>query len=170
MKAKITAFINDLIIYDYILFASVFLTFILLLILLILLRRRTFIAVILFLLLFSTLILGPTLGYIEMHKFLFKNETSIINQKKLTFTKGIVVNGSVKNISKKAFTSCKITVSAYKVSGNVVKDYILKFKPFKKMSILEYDIAKDEVRDFKVILDSYKYSKDYNISIGADCR
>jgi len=170
MKAKITALINELIIYDYILFASVFLIFILLIILVILLRRKTFIAIILFISAFAIIILGPTLGYFKMHQFLFKNELVLIKHKKLTFTKGIVVNGTIKNTSKKAFNNCKINVSAYKVSGNKIKDYILKFKPFKKMSILEYDIAKDEVREFKVILDSFNYSKDYNISIGANCK
>ena len=170
IKHKLTTFINELIMYDYILFGSVFSIFVLLVILGILLRKKTFISILLLLLAFSTIILAPTLGYVKMHEFLFKNETAFISQKKLSFTKAIVVHGSVKNMSNHSFSSCKIKVGIYKVSGNEIKDYLFKFNPFKKMSILEYDIKKDEVRNFKAILEPFTYSKDYNISIGASCK
>ena len=52
----------------------------------------------------------------------------------------------------------------------ITKDFILKLKPFKKMSILEYDILKGDVREFKIIVEPFTYSKDYNVSIGASCK
>ena len=170
MKEKLTAFIDGLIIYDYILFGSVFALFLLFMILAIILRRKATLAI--FFVLFSFILLfgGPVLGYIEMHKFLFKNSIVLTYQKKLNFTKAVVIKGVLKNESKFNFKSCKITASAYKVSGNAIKDMILPFKPFKKMSILEYDIKKGQAREFKIIVEPFTYSKDYNISMGADCR
>jgi len=167
---KITAFINELIMYDYILFGSLLLIFILLIFLGIIMRRKTAIAVLIILLAFITLVVGSTFGYITMHQFLFKNTTSIISQKKLTYTKAIVVYGEIKNLSKNNFKNCKITAKVYKVSGNEIKDYLLKFKPITKMSIIEYDIPKGQQRDIKFIIEPFTYSKDYNISLGASCR
>jgi len=170
MKEKITAFIDSLIIYDYILFGSVFILFILLIVLGIVLRSKTGLAIFLILLSFAILFLGPTLGYVTMHNFLFKKSVTMTNQKKLTFTKAVVVNGVLKNESRFNFESCYITASAYKVTGNPVKDFILPFRPFKNMSIIEYDIRIGETREFKIIVDPFTYSKDYNISLGASCR
>jgi len=170
IKEKITAFINELVIYDYILFGSVFALFLLFIILAIVLRKKVSLSIFLILLSFFILILGPTLGYLKMHEYLFKNSTQLISQKRLSFTPAVVLKGSVTNESKVNFASCKITASAYKVSQNVIKKYIYPLKPFKKMSILEDNILKGEIREFKIIIEPFSYSKDYNISIKASCR
>ena len=170
LTAKLSSFIDNLIPYDYILFGGSFSLFVLFVILGIILRNKTFIAIVLFILAFSIITLGPTLGYVKMHQYIFKNTTTLISDKKLTFTKAIVVQGSLKNESNVNFSFCKITASAYKVSKNKFKTYLFGFKPFKKMSIVEYDIAKDKTVDFKIIIDSFNYSKDYSISLKANCR
>lgn len=170
MKEKIDAFIQGLIVYDYILFGSVFILFILFIVLSLLSKRKVGISVFFVLLSFSILLLGPTLGYIKMHQFLFKNSVELISQKKLTFVKAIVVKGTLKNESKLDFTSCKITANAYKVTGNALKDFIYQFKPLSNMSILEDSIHKGESREFKIIIEPFTYAKDYNISIGAKCK
>lgn len=170
MEAKITTFIESLIIYDYILFGSAFVFFILFIIIGIILRRKTILAIFFILLAFSILLLAPTFGYIELHQYLFKNTTTLTSQKRLEFTQAVVVKGSVTNESKFNFESCKLTARAYKVSKNDLKNYILKFKTIKEMSILEYDIKIGETRDFKIIVEPFTYSKDYNISIGARCK
>ncbi len=170
MKEKITVFIDNLILYDYILFGSVLLVFILLLLLSILLRRKVAVSVLLLLSAFALVFLGPTLGYIKMHQYLFKNKTELISQKKLHFTKAVVVKGLLSNESQFDFSECKITASAYKVSGNALKDFLFPFNPFKKMSIVEEDIPKGQNRDFKIIVEPFTYSKEYNISLEASCR
>ena len=170
MKAKITAFINELITYDYILFGSVFLLFILFIILGIVLRKKTALAILLILLSFTILIAGPTVGYVKMHDYIFKNTTELTSQKKLNFTQAVVVKGKVTNDSQRFFKSCKITASTLKVSKNELKNYLYSFKPFAKMSILEQDIAVGETREFKIIIEPFTYSKDFNVSIGAKCK
>lgn len=170
MTGTITRFINELIVYDYILFASLFLLFILFVTLGILLRNRVAVALFFILLAFFGLIVGSTYGYIKMHEYLFKNETSIISQKKLNFTQAIVLHGNVKNISDRDFSHCRVTAKIYKQSTNKVKNYILRLKPINKMSIIEEDIAKGQERDIKLIIEPFTYGGDYNVTLGADCR
>jgi len=170
MKAKITAFIDSLIMYDYILFGASFGLFLLFIILTILLRKKAFFASIFGLLSFLILILGPTLGFVKMHEYLFKNSTKITSQKRLEFTNAIVLKGTLTNESEFDFKSCKITANVHKVSKNRLKSYIYKFKTLKKMSIVEEYILKKQTIDFKIIIEPFSYSKDYNITLGAKCK
>ena len=94
----------------------------------------------------------------------------LISQKRLSFTPAVVVNGTLINESKFDFSSCKITASAYKSSKNIIKKYIYPLKPLKKMSIIEENILKGQTREFKIIVEPFTYSKDYNISIKASCK
>lgn len=170
MKAKITAFINELILYDYILFSSIFVLFLLFVILGILLRHKTTLAIFLVLISFSILIAGPTIGYAKMHEYIFKNTIELISQKKLNFTQAVVVKGNITNTSKRFFKNCKIIAGANKASKNELKNYIYSFKTLAKMSIIEEDIAIGEKREFKIIIEPFRYSKDFNITIGASCK
>lgn len=166
----INKFINNLIVYDYILFGSLFVLFIIFVLVGIILRRKTLLAIFIIVFAFITLFAGSIFGYIAMHQYLFKNETTIISQKKLSFTKAVVVYAKLKNTSDRDFKSCKITAMAYKVSNNEIKNYLLKFKPIIKMSIVENDILKEQEREVKFIIEPFTYANDYNVSMGADCR
>jgi len=170
IKLQFKEFISGLILYDYVLFGAVLVLFVLLIVLAILLRRKLGLAIFLVLFAFATFLLGPTLGYIEMHKFLFKNETELVSQKKLNFSQAIIVKGKIKNSSHFNFKLCKITAEVYKITSNKYKNYIYRLKPFMKMSILEKDIQKGQVRNFKIIVEPFSYKKDYNISLEASCK
>jgi len=170
MKHQITAFIKNLIVYDYILFATVFVLFLLFIILGIVLRKRLGIALFFILLAFTLLFVGPTYGYVKLHEYIFKQSTQLISQKRLHFTNAVVVKGTLTNKSKRNFNSCKVTASAYKVTSNKYKNYLKKLKPFKKMSIVIEDIAVSQTKEFKIIVEPFTYKGDYNISLGADCR
>lgn len=170
MKSKITAFINDLISYDYLLFGMVFTLFVLLIILGILLRKRLVIALFFILLAFAVLVVGPSYGYVKMHEILFKNSTQLLSEKKLQFSEAVVVYGSLTNESKKNFKSCKVTASAYALSTNKLKNFIKSLKPLKHTSIVIENIAVSQTRKFKIIVEPFRYSKKYKISLGADCK
>ncbi len=170
MKEKITTFLDGLIKYDYILFGSTFTLFILLIILALVLRKRIGLAIFLVLLSFSTLLIAPTLGYIKMHEYLFKNSLTVISEKKLEFMDAIVLKGSLTNESNIDFKSCKITAKIHKSSKNSLKDYIYKFKSIKKMTIIKENIVKESTITFKMIIEPFTYSKKYNISLGAKCK
>ncbi|MEA1920474.1 MAG: DUF2393 family protein [Campylobacterota bacterium] len=171
MKEKVIAFIDDLILYDYILFGAVAVLFILFLILAILLRHRVGTSVFTIMLAFAILLLGPTLGYKMLHDFLFKNDIRITQIKKLEFTDALLLRGELTNHSKMDFLTCKIKAGAYKVTGNMIPDMLFPFKPFKKGYLkLDTMIKSGETKSFKLFIEPFRYSKDYNISIGASCK
>lgn len=170
MNSKVTAFIEGLISYDYVLFGSAFILFILFIILAIILRHKVLLSVIFILLGFSSLLIVPTFGYVQMHKYLFKNSVVLESQYKLSFTQAVVVKGKIENESRFNFSTCKITASAYRVTKNKYKNYLLKFKPFVKVSMYTPEIARGNSYDFKLFVEPFRYTKDYNISLGADCK
>jgi len=170
MKHKITAFIDGLISYDYFLFGGVLFLFLLLMVLAILLRKKVGLSIFIILLSFGVLFAGPTVGYVKLHEYIFKNEVILLSQKKLSFTPAIVIKGSIENSSKQDFQRCKISADVHKVSKNKLKNYFYKFKIIKKMSILEFDIKQNEKRDFKMIIEPFSYRRDYNISLKASCK
>ncbi|EQB39340.1 hypothetical protein M947_07725 [Sulfurimonas hongkongensis] len=169
MKTQITTFVNELIVYDFILFGSSFILFILLIILGILLRRKTAIAVVVILLSFGILFLAPTFGYVKMHEYLYKHKTELLSEKKLNFNNAIVVKGLLTNESKRFFKRCSIKASAIKVTSNKFKNYIFSFKPIVTSKITEKNIDIGESREFKIIVEPFNYEGDYNITIGAKC-
>ena len=170
MSGKINAFLHDLVLYDYVLFGVAFFLFIFFIVLGIVARRKTYLAILFILVAFTAIIAGPTLGYIEMHRYIYKNKATITNQKRLTFTKAVVLKGLVKNESNINFKRCKITAKIYKSTKNEIKDFIFSFKPINKMTIIENDIAVNKVREFKMIVEPFTYLKDYTVSVEADCR
>jgi len=170
MKEKIVAFVHHLLIYDYILFGVSFTLFLLFIILAILLRNRFGIAVFSVLLGFAFLVLGPTVGYLELHKFLFKNTTQIISQKRLHFVDAILVRGTLRNESKFNFTECKVIATVYKSTSSRLKNYIYKIKPLKRSALILYNIPQGTTKKFNLFVEPFRYSKEYNLTLGASCR
>lgn len=170
MKDKILTFVNQLTNYDYALFGGIFLLFLLLLIITLLARKRHILSVFMLLLSVCVLFIGPIIGYKELHKILYKNSCNVTSTKELHFTPAVVVMGTVTNESKRDFSTCKITASAYKVSHHAILDKLFMLNPFKKMSITQENILQGEVRSVKIIVEPFTYKQDYNISLGADCR
>lgn len=170
MESKITTFLQELILYDYVLFGGGFILFILFITLGLILRKKMLIAIFFILLGFGTLIATPTYLYKMMHEYLFKNTTTLTQQKRLEYTDAIVLKGHIINESKLNFNACTITAAVHKKSKNKYRNYVLQFKPIKKMSILETNILRGETRYFKMIVEPFNYSKDYNITLGAFCK
>ncbi|WP_345992624.1 DUF2393 family protein [Sulfurimonas sp. HSL-1716] len=170
MKEKLLAFIHGLTNYDYALFGGIFIVFLLLLLTALLLRKKHLLSIIILLLSMITIFIGPVVGYIQLHKTLYKHSCKITDVKELQFTPAVVVTGTLTNESKRDFHTCKITVKLYKVSHNAILDRLFMLNPFQKMSIIEKDILKNETRAVKIIVEPFDYKNDYNVSMGADCR
>ena len=169
MKEKITAFIHSLSMYDYILFGSAFFLFLLSIILAVALRNRLKTALFFLLFGFMSLLLGPTFGYVQLHKYLYKNSVELLESKQLHFTSALVIKGMLHNQSNFDFHTCKITAKISRKTPNKYKNYIYQFKPFAKMSIVVEGVGKGESRPFKMLLEPFSYKKEYTISLGADC-
>ncbi len=171
MKEILTEYIKQLSIYDYALLGAVLLVVTLLLILAIIVRHRTLVAVSLVIVAFITLIVGPILGSIQLHQFLYKTTTTITEVKALEFSPALVLKGEVQNLSKRHLSTCKITAKIFKVSGNPYLDKLYPLNPFKKVSILkDVNLSSGEHYEFKMIVEPFTYTKEYNLSIGAQCR
>ncbi|WP_428739147.1 DUF2393 domain-containing protein [Sulfurimonas sp.] len=170
MGSRLQNFVNGLISQDYMLFLSVLFVFLFIIILAVLLRNRLKIAVFLVFLAFGVIIAGPTYGYVKMHKYLFKNSVELLEQKKLSFVEAVVVKGKVTNLSQRDFKECKITASVYKMTANKYKNYIYQLKPFQKVSIVTGNILQGDTKEFKIIVEPFRYQKDYNISLEGDCK
>jgi len=170
MRAKILEFIHGLTNYDYILFAALFAIFLLLLIVTLLLRKRVLFASLFLILSLATLFVAPFVGYIQLHKYLYKNSVKITETKALEFTPTLIVKGTLTNESSRDFSTCKVQANVFKVAHNKILDTLFPLNPFQKVWIEEANIKKGETRDLKIIVEPFTYKQEYNVSLGVDCR
>lgn len=171
MKALIQDFINHLIIYDYFLFGGIIILFILLLILAIILRHKIGWAIFFVLVAFGVLTAGPVAGYIALHKYLFQHTLLIHELKALEFTEALLIKGDINNTSKRTFNECTLHAGVYKVTHNKIFDPIYPYIPFKKSSLrVEKIIPPGQSASFKLFVEPFRYTKDYNITLKAECR
>jgi hypothetical protein len=171
MKAKIIDFINHLIVYDYLLFGGIFILFLLLLVLAIALRHKMGLAILFIFLAFGVLSVGSVVGYIQLHAYLFKNKIILHEVKALEFTEALLIKGDIHNTSKRPFSECRIYAGVHKVSHNRYLDRLYPYLPFKKSSLkVSETVLPGESTSFKLFVEPFRYAKDYNITIKAECR
>jgi hypothetical protein len=171
MKAKIIDFINHLLIYDYLLFGGIFILFILLLVLAIALKNKMGLAIFMVLLAFTVLTVGSVVGYIKLHQYLFKNQIALYEVKALEFTEALLIKGKITNTSKRPFQECTLYTGVHKVTHNRYLDRLYPNFPFKKSALkLTESIAPGESAPFKLFVEPFRYTKDYNITIKGECR
>jgi hypothetical protein len=170
MKEKINAVIDGLIVLDYILFISVFVSFLALLIIALLINQRRKTSRFIVTIAFAIFIFGPTVGYMQMHNYVFKNTIELVSEQKLEFTKAIVVHAKLTNLSKRNFKECKVTATAYIKTPNEYKNMILRFKPIVKSSIVIQDIEKNQNKEIKMFIEPFYYQKEYEVGLKTSCR
>jgi hypothetical protein len=171
MKAQITDFIHHLLIYDYLLFGGIFLLFLLLLILAIVVRKKMVLAVFLVFLAFGVLTAGPVVGYTLLHQYLFKHHITIRDVKALEFTEALLIKGDINNTSKRPFLECDLYAGVYKVTHTPYIDQLYPYFPFKKSSLkIVKTIKPGESESFKLFVEPFRYTKDYNLTLKAKCR
>ncbi|NOQ30601.1 MAG: DUF2393 domain-containing protein [Helicobacteraceae bacterium] len=168
----INEYIADLIIYDYLFFGVAFVLFILLVLISAMLYRKIILSILIMTLAVSLFIVTPTAGILVFHKFLYSNTVTIDSVKKLEYSQALLIKGTLKNTSKLSFKRCRVTVNAFKVTGNAIKDLIYPYKPFKHSSTLLKDtiIAKKESINYRILMEPFTYSKEYNLSVKASCK
>ncbi|MDH4944515.1 DUF2393 domain-containing protein [Sulfurimonas sp. C5] len=169
-SSKFQNFVDGLVTQDFILFGSILVLFILLIVLALFMREKLKTAIFLVLLAFTIVVLGPSYGYIKLHEYIFKNKVEFLSQKKLNFVEAVVVKGKVTNISTRDFRECRVSAYVFKASSNKFKNYIYGLKPLQKMSIDIDGLLQNETKEFKIIVEPFKYEYNYNISLEADCQ
>lgn len=110
------------------------------------------------------------MGYKYIHGSIYKTKISQLNIKRLEFSQALVIKGKITNLGKESFKKCKISSSAYKSTSNFVEEFIFPLKPFMKRSIIkEEQIDINDSINFKILLEPFTYSNEYNISVKVDC-
>jgi len=106
-----------------------------------------------------------------MHDYIFKNHIQKLEIKKLQFTKALIVKGEVVNDSKQAFTQCFIKTGVYKISKNKYLNMLFPYVPFIKRTFpMDLNLTKHQSQEFKFFIEPFYYSKEFNVTIKADCR
>ncbi len=170
LKETLHAFIKTLHPYDYLFFGISGALFLLILLLAIVLRKKVGLSLLLVFISFIIIIAGPITGYQYIHSTIYKTEIKDLIIKKLEFSKALVIKGELTNRGKQDYTECTISAKAYQGADNLIEEWVYPLKPFQEMSIIDTDVLKvQEKRDFKMILEPFTYSKEYNISVKASC-
>ena len=170
LKVVFQNFAETLHMYDYVLFGISGALFLVLLFLAILLRNKIGLSLLLVLLSFITLIAGPIIGYNLIHSTLYKTKVTELTIKKLEFTQALIIKGTLTNLGKQTFKKCKISSSAYRGAHNIVEEWVFPLKPFMKRSIIrEETIDINSSINFKILLEPFTYSKEYNVSLKVNC-
>jgi hypothetical protein len=170
IKATLHNFIASLHLYDYIVFGISGALFILILLLAILLRRKAGLSITLVLLAFIILFALPVSGYNYIHGQLYKTELTNLNIKRLEFTEAIVIKGTITNKGKQDFHKCIISSQAYKGASGFLQELIYPLKPFQKVSIVKQEeLGVDESLDFRLVMEPFTYTNEYNISMKVNC-
>ena len=170
LKAIFQSFIETLHLYDYVFFSASAALFLLLLTLAIILRNRVGFSLFLVFLAFIILIAGPIVGYSYVHSSVYKTKISELSIKRLEFSQAVVIKGTLTNFGQQSFRKCTISSHAFKGADNFLEELVFPLKPFIKRSIIkEENIDINKSIDFKLMLEPFTYSNEYNISVKVDC-
>jgi len=170
LRSTLQAFVATLHTYDYILFGAFGAFFLLLLLLAIVLRKKTATSLLLVVLALISIVAGPIIGYKYIHSILYKTEVSDLQIKQLEFTQALIIKGTLTNLGKENYRKCTISADAYEGASNFFEEFIHPFSPFQKVSIQkDEDLNISESIEFKLIMEPFTYSNEYNLSIKVNC-
>jgi len=170
IKSTLIDFADSLHTYDYVFFAAFGALYLLILLLAIVLRKRVSLSLFLVLLSFVVIIAGPIFGYQYTHGKLYKTEISDLVVKKLEYSEALVIKGKLQNLGQLAFKKCTVTANACKAATNFFEEIRFSLKPFQHTStVYEKELPINETFEFKLIMEPFTYSNEYNISVKADC-
>lgn len=170
IRSTIQNFVASLHTYDYILFSASGALFLLILLLAVLFRKKAALSLSLVLISFVVIIAGPVSGYSYIHGKLYKTEISELLVKKLEFSQALLIKGELTNLGQLNFRKCTITSSAYKAPSNFFEEMLFPLRPFQNVSMVsEEELGLNQSLDFKLIMEPFTYSSEYNISVKAEC-
>ncbi len=157
--------------YDYMGLGVVGIVFLLLFILsLILLFKKPFLGFIFFILSLMILPFGIYGVYTLSNKTIRKSEFQIKKIKPLHFSKSLLIEARIKNLSKSNFKMCLIHLKIVKKSNSKLKKFLYKLKPLAIKTIYIYkSIQKGSSYTLKKILDNVIYSNSDEITAKMDC-
>jgi len=171
IKKYLQTFFEHIHIYDYFLIAWLTVLFLLFLVLAIKFHSKPIVAVFLILFSFAIIFIGPFIGSFYLHnKYLYSNETTISIQKKLDFSKALLITGSIKNNGTENIKGCYIHTSIFKPYDGIIEESLSYIKPIKRSTInFDNNISLKEIKNFRILIEPFNYTKDFNISVWSEC-
>lgn len=171
IRTYILNYIHHFSMYDYAAYAWLILIFFVTILLSILVAKKSpMFSILILMLSLSLLFIGPFMLKHYLDKYLRTSLSQTTLVKKLNYSDTLIVNGMVTNLSKKSFSICDVNVAVVKSSKSDIQKFINKLKPLLKQSIsIDKPIEVNATKEFRVVFDNYKYSKDINVSVKSEC-
>ena len=171
LKQSLIEYLNTFTIYDYLSYGWLIATFFTILMLATLIaKKKPTLSIFLVLFSFMILIAGPIGVKIFLDNTIRKSVIKTIDIKQLNFSDSLIIKGELQNISKIDFQKCTIKASVIKYSNNLLKDTLNNLKPLRDKSItIDKQIKRDDFLPFKIVINNFKYKKDFNVTLSANC-
>ena len=172
LKLSLLTYVKHLGLYDYLAFGWLLITFLVLIFLAILIAKKSsalsLVVIVLALIFF---VVSPFLIKMKLNETLRTTTTEITLLKKLTFSSSLILEANIYNQSDKNFTMCVVHSAILKnTNAEGFKAYINTLKPIAKRSIIvQQDLPKEGVIEYKMVFDDFEYSGDVNATVKAEC-
>jgi len=157
--------------YDYAAFGWLIFLFIIIMTLVILLSRKKP-KLALFLVFVSILLIFVAPFGVKFFLDQSIRKVEVITDKitKLNFASSLVVTGHIRNDGKITYNKCQVTAKVIKYDENEYKNTLNSLKPIISKSIdINESIYQGEEALFKIVIDDFKYKKDYNVTLSGVC-
>ncbi len=168
LRSYILYSLHSLTKYDYMAIGWILFLALLLLVLAAIVKRRTLSYTLLFLGL-SLLFVGPVAVKGIMDRYLRAAEAKAEEAKLLTYSRSLLIEGSIKNSGDLDFGRCDLAILIYRPGDNFLKKIAARLRPIRtEIKPLDFRLAKGESKPFRIIVDHFN-THDFNLSLQPRC-
>ena len=172
LKLSFLTYLKNLGLYDYLAFGWLVLLFLLMIVLAIVIAKRSSaLSLLMIVIALFGFVLMPFVIQTKLNQTQRTTETHITLVKKLMFSESLIVEGDVTNLSQKTFQKCLIqTTIIPQTELEGFRAWLLTLKPITNQSIMVYEtLAPNDSKHVQVVFEDFRYSKDVNATLKAEC-
>lgn len=169
--SSLLAYINHFETPDYLAFVwFLVLAFLFLILGILLLRRYAMTGIFIIFVVLIIFCAGPFVLKYYLNTTIRKNETIITNSKQLTYSNTFILQGEIRNLSQKVFSTCRVYIGFYKHSKSSFRQFFNELKPYyKNIHIINKPLDINQSADFRVVFDNFRLPNDINITAVSEC-
>ena len=171
LKQSLIDYTHALTIYDYAAFGwLLFLFFIILTLAILLGRKKPTLAISLIMIVILLMLVAPFGIKYFLDKTVRKVEVVTDKVSKLHFASSLIVTGHLNNDGKVPLHRCRVNAKVFKIDKNKYKNILNNLKPLRnKTIVVDKNISQGESAMFRIVFENFRYSKEYNLSLSAEC-
>ena len=171
LKGSFLDYLHALTLYDYAAFGWLLFLFLIILTLAILLgRKKPRLAISLIIVTILLMFVAPFGLKYFLDKTVRKVDVVMDKVSKLNYASSLIVLGHLSNDGKVPFKKCRINAKVFKIDENKYKNMLNSLKPLRnKTIVLDKNISEGEEAVFKIVFENFKTTKEYNVSLSAEC-